>query len=470
MTTARPSATHRAQHIASGKQVRQRVPLESHASVPAPADRSDPVGLLEQQAADRVPSLVPIRYGRMLVSPFTFYRGAALIMTTDLAAVPRTDLTVQLCGDAHVSNFGMFASAERRLVFDLNDFDETLPGPFEWDVKRLAASVELAGRDNGVGTKRRREIVRKTVRHYRHTMRDFSRDSTLNVWYAGLDVDELIASRNAFGNKRAHRTAREQAGKARSRDRTQALRKFTAKQDGELRIVHDPPLIVPISELAEVKDPDQVLAQLNRQLRAYRRTLAPDRRRVLSQFHAVDAAHKVVGVGSVGTRAWILLMQGAAPDDAFLLQVKQAQESVLEGVLGRSPQHQHGERVVLGQRLMQASGDPFLGWRRMPAIAGAEQSVDYYLRQLRDWKGSVPIDRLTPQGLQIYGRLCAWTLARAHARTGDRFAIAGYLGKSEVFDHAITEFASSYAELNDSDYHALAEAVDDGRVTALRGV
>ncbi|MFC6713300.1 DUF2252 domain-containing protein [Branchiibius cervicis] len=460
----------RTERAAFGKSYRREVPLGAHAEVPPLADRADPVDLLEQQAQDRVASLVPIRYGRMLVSPFTFYRGAALIMATDLAAVPRTALTAQLCGDAHVSNFGLFASTERRLVFDLNDFDETLPGPFEWDVKRLAASVELAGRDNGVKDKARRKIVRECVRNYRRTMRSFAKDGTLNVWYARLDVDDLLASGKGLDTKRARRTATEQADKARARDRTQALRKFTTVQDGQVRIVHDPPLVVPIAELPEVTDPQAVLDELNDQLRAYLQTLTPERRRVMSQFHAIDAAHKVVGVGSVGTRAWIVLMEGAARDDAFLLQVKQAQSSVLETVLGPAAQEEHGERVVVGQRLMQVAGDPFLGWKRMQVIIGQESSVDYYLRQLRDWKGSMPIDQLTPRGLGTYARACAWTLARAHARTGDRFAIAGYLGKSEEFDHSVADFAAAYADLNDADYRALEDAVQSGRVRAQTGV
>lgn len=470
MTDSQGTADQRTERTAYGKRYRREVPLESHAAVPAPAERADPVDLLEQQATERVPSLVPIRYGRMLVSPFTFYRGAALIMATDLGAVPRTELTAQLCGDAHVSNFGLFASTERRLVFDLNDFDETLPGPFEWDVKRLAASVELAGRDNGVSDKRRAEIVRECVKNYRETMRAFAKDSTLNVWYARLDVDEMLESGDGLKTKRARRTATEQANKARGRDRTQALRKFTTEQDGEVRIVHDPPLVVPISELPEVADPQAVLEQINSQLKSYLATLTPERRQVLRQFHAIDAAHKVVGVGSVGTRAWIVLMEGAARDDAFLLQVKQAQSSVLETVLGPATQDEHGERVVLGQRLMQVAGDPFLGWKRMPAIVGQESSVDYYLRQLRDWKGSMPIDQLTARGLGMYAKACAWTLARSHARTGDRFAIAGYLGKSEAFDHAVADFASAYADLNDSDYRALEQAVQSGRVRAQTGV
>ncbi|KYH45533.1 hypothetical protein AZH51_01135 [Branchiibius sp. NY16-3462-2] len=460
----------RTARTAVGKSYRRDVPLESHASVPAPAERADPVGLLEKQAEQRVPSLVPIRYGRMLVSPFTFYRGAALIMATDLGALPRTELTTQLCGDAHVSNFGLFASTERRLVFDLNDFDETLPGPFEWDVKRLAASVELAARDNGVSEKRRRTILVETVQNYRETMRQFAKDSTLNVWYARFDVDEMLASDKGLENKRAHQTATKQADKARGRDRTQALRKFTTEQDGVVRIVHDPPLVVPISEMPEVSDPQAILDEVNGQLRTYLQTLTPERRHVLDQFRAVDVAHKVVGVGSVGTRAWIVLMEGAARDDAFLLQVKEADASVLESVLGPAAQEQSGERVVLGQRLMQVAGDPFLGWKRMPDLLGAGTTVDYYVRQLRDWKGSLPIDEMTPKGLGTYGKACAWTLARAHARTGDRFAIAGYLGKGAAFDHAIADFAASYADLNDSDYHALEDAVSSGRVRAQTGV
>lgn len=455
---------------AAGKAVRKRLPLDGHAQLPSVAERPDPVTLLEEQAVDRVAQLLPIRYGRMLASPFSFYRGAARIMTSDLAAVPRTTLMAQLCGDAHASNFGMFASAERRLVFDLNDFDETLPGPFEWDVKRLAASLELAARDIGMSAAKRRSLVVGAVEHYRTTMRSFAQQGTLKVWYAGIDVDELVASQQVFTKKRQQRVVDEQVRKARSRDGRQALRKLTEWRDGRLRIVHDPPLVQTIENLAQVKDPDAVVAQVDDALREYRRTLPPDRRGVLAEFRVIDIAHKVVGVGSVGSRAWIVLMQGPSPDDTLLLQLKQATTSVLEFALRPSPTEQHGQRVVLGQRLMQAAGDPFLGWRRMPAFVEGTGSIDYYVRQLRDWKGSVPLDQLRPPGLTTYGQLCAWTLARAHARTGDRFAIAGYLGTGSAFEQAVGEFASGYADLNDRDYQALSTAEAEGRVPTTRGV
>lgn len=454
----------------SGKALRAELPLEEHASVPSADQRPDPVTLLQEQATDRVPELVPIRYGRMLASPFAFYRGAARLMTEDLARGPATGLTVQLCGDAHLSNFGMFASPERRLVFDLNDFDETLPGPFEWDVKRLAASIEVAARGNGLDRKRRRSCVVEAVAHYRTTMRQFAKMSTLEVWYAGVDVDELVASSSAIATKGQLRAANQQAARARSRDGRQALRKLTEHRDGRVRIVNDPPLVQPIEAMSLGATAEQFFVMVDEELREYRRRLAPERRRMLGQFRVTDIAHKVVGVGSVGTRAWIVLLQGPAPGDLLLLQLKEAQASVLESALGPASGMQHGERVVLGQRLMQAASDPFLGWKSMPSLAEGMTPGDYYVRQLRDWKGSVPIEDLKPDGLVIYSKLCAWSLARAHARTGDRFAIAGYLGKSKEFEHAIGDFAASYADLNERDYQALAVAESSGRIVAERGV
>lgn len=466
MTTDVPDGRARR---ASGKTLRAAFPLADHDAVPVPAGRPDPVALLERQGADRVAGLLPIRYGRMLASPFAFYRGAAVVMTSDLAAVPRTPLTAQLCGDAHAANFGMFASAERRLVFDLNDFDETLAGPFEWDVKRLAASIELAARDLGLSAAARRQAVVGTVAHYRTTMRWFATRSTLDVWYSGLDVDDLLQSAGRF-SKRGLRVARAQAQRARSRDGRQALRKLTEIREGRLRIVPDPPLVQPVDTLPQVRDPEAMYVQIDAALREYRSTLPPERRQVLQDFRVIDIALKVVGVGSVGTRAWIVLLQGPAPDDTLLLQIKQASASVLEPVLGPSPATQHGQRVVLGQRTMQASGDPFLGWKRLPALIGDGEVVDYYVRQLRDWKGSIPLDQLRPEGLRVYADLCAWTLARAHARTGDRFAIAGYLGKHSDFEQAIGRFAATYADLTDADFTALDAAAATSRVPVLRGM
>jgi uncharacterized protein (DUF2252 family) len=455
-----------AERAVRGKEARAAVPRDSHAVFDPGPDRPDPLGLLAEQAKARVPELVPVRWGRMMVSPFTFYRGAALPMAADLAATPVSGLAVQACGDAHLSNFGVFGSAERRLVFDVNDFDETLPGPWEWDVKRLAASMEVAGRDNGFSGKDRREIVMATVAGYRRAMRTFAGMTNLDVWYAHADVDQLRADFDSQMKARQRKLTDKAMAKARTRDSMQAVAKLTHVVDGRPRIISAPPLLVPITELLP-KEMDQAAfqAQIKDLIGKYRRTLETDRRFLLETFEFADMARKVVGVGSVGTRCWIVLLLGRDESDPLFLQVKEAETSVLSRFAGASKYANQGQRVVAGQRLMQASSDVFLGWQRTEAGLDGKQR-DFYIRQLRDWKFSLPIEIMVPRGMRIYGQLCGWTLARAHARSGDRIAIAAYLGGSDAFDKAITQFAAAYADQNERDYKSLVEAVASGRITA----
>ena len=459
-----------AERAARGKAARAAVPRESHAVFDPPSDRPDPIALLEEQAKTRVPELVPIRWGRMMVSPFTYYRGAALPMASDLATTPVSGLAVQACGDAHLSNFGIFGSAERRLMFDVNDFDETLPGPWEWDVKRLAASLEIAGRDNGFPARQRREIVIASVARYRMAMREFAAMTNLDVWYARADITEVRAQLDAQLRARQRKLVDQSLAKAYTRDSMQELTKLTQAVDGRPRIISEPPLLVPIDELVpgETERAD-LEGQLTSLLAKYQRTLETDRRYLLDQFEFCDMARKVVGVGSVGTRCWIVLMLGRDETDALFLQVKEAEASVLSRFVGASKYANQGQRVVAGQRLMQAASDIFLGWQRNPAgLDGRER--DFYVRQLRDWKFSVEIATLRPEGLQIYGGLCGWTLARAHARSGDRIAIASYLGGSDAFDRAIARFAPVYADQNERDHQAVVDAVKSGRITAEQGL
>ena len=458
-----------AERVARGKAARKEVPRSSHAEFEPRSGRPDPIRLLQRQAKTRVPELVPIRYGRMLVSPFTFYRGAALIMASDLAATPRSGLNVQCCGDAHLSNFGVFASPERRLVFDINDFDETLPGPWEWDVKRLAVSMLIAAQSNGFALKEQEQIALDTVQEYRTAMQRFAAMKNLEVWYAHLDVEETIAELGSqFAPKQVKRTEK-QLAKARTRDSMSAFSKLTHEVDGEPRIVADPPLIVPLDDLVQGDERDEMFDALHEVLRSYRGTLQHDRHVLLEQFRLVDLARKVVGVGSVGTRAWIALLLGRDGQDPLFLQMKEAEASVLEGFLGASEFSNHGERVVAGQRLMQASSDIFLGWLHVESgIDGRER--DFYGRQLKDWKGSAEVEQMVPRGMATYGRLCGWTLARAHARSGDRIAIASYLGSGTSFDRAIVQFSKAYAEQNERDYRALVKAVDSGRIEAETGL
>jgi uncharacterized protein (DUF2252 family) len=459
-----------AERTARGKAARAQVPRDSHAVFDPPADRPDPIALLEQQATTRVPELVPVRWGRMMVSPFTYYRGAALPMASDLATTPVSGLAVQACGDAHLSNFGLFGSAERRLMFDVNDFDETLPGPWEWDVKRLAASLEVAGRDNQFPAKQRREIVLAGVSRYRQAMREFASMTNLDVWYARADVTELRAQFDSQLRARQRKYLDKGVAKARTRDSMQELAKLTRMVDGRPRIISDPPLLVPIDELVPAQtDRADIETQMKGLIARFQRTLETDRRYLLHQFEFCDMARKVVGVGSVGTRCWIILMLGRDESDPLFLQVKEAEASVLSRFVGASKHANQGQRVVAGQRLMQASSDIFLGWQRIEAGLDDRQR-DFYVRQLRDWKYSVEIGLLRPEGLQLYAALCGWTLARAHARSGDRIAIASYLGGSDVFDRAIARFAAAYADQNERDYQALTDAVKSGRIIAEHGL
>jgi uncharacterized protein (DUF2252 family) len=453
-----------AERVARGKAARGEVPRSSHAVFEPAPHRLDPIELLERQADARVPELVPIRYGRMLASPFTFYRGAALIMAADLAATPRSGLTVQCCGDAHLSNFGMYASPERRLVFDINDFDETLPGPWEWDIKRLAVSMLIAARNSDFPLKLQEQVVLDTVGEYRAWMTRFAGMPNLEVWYTRFEIESMLPRlRSDVGAKMRKRLDRAVA-KAQRRDNAQAFAKLSEEVDGERRIVSDPPLILRLDDFpAEARE--QLKGDVERLLREYSLTLQHDRRALLEQFHLVDLARKVVGVGSVGTGAWIALMLGRDGDDPLFLQIKEAQPSVMEEFVGASEYRNGGERVVAGQRLMQASSDIFLGW------LGVAQSVygdarDYYVRQLRDWKGSVVVEAMDATALTVYGKLCAATLAHAHARSGDRIAIASYLGRRDVFDRALLTFSEAYAEQNHRDFLALAHAVESGRLAA----
>ena len=459
-----------AERAARGKAARAEVPRDSHAIFDPPADRPDPIGLLEEQAKSRVPELVPVRWGRMMVSPFTYYRGAALPMASDLATTPVSGLAVQACGDAHLSNFGLFGSAERRLMFDVNDFDETLPGPWEWDVKRLAASLEVAGRDNGLPAKQRREIVTAAVARYRQAMRQFATMTNLDVWYAHMDINELRADLDSQLRARQRKVLDKGLAKARTRDSMEELGKLTQMTDGRPRIVSDPPVLVPLEDLLTTEKQRLSLNdEITSLLAKYQRSLETDRRYLLQQYEYCDMARKVVGVGSVGTRCWIVLMLGRDDSDPLFLQVKEAENSVLSRYVGASKHANQGQRVVAGQRLMQAAGDIFLGWHRTEAGLDGK-TRDFYVRQLRDWKFSVEIGTLRPEGLQIYAGMCGWTLARAHARSGDRIAIAAYLGGSAVFDRAIAQFAMTYADQNERDHQSLVDAVKSGRVTAEQGV
>jgi uncharacterized protein (DUF2252 family) len=459
-----------AERAVRGKGARSAVPRESHAELGLPADRADPVALLERQAESRVPELVPIRYGRMLVSPFAYFRGAALPMAHDLASLPCTGIVVQACGDAHLSNFGIFASPERKFLFDINDFDETLPGPWEWDVKRLAASLEVAGRGNGFSRKQRRKIVTASVRSYRQTIREFAGMNNIDVWYARVDLDlveQMFSPRLAARDRKV--LARNLA-KARTRDSMQAFSKLAGTVDGQTRIIADPPLIMPVSHLRpEERDELGFESQLDDMLIKYGRTLNGAHRILFRRYQLVDLARKVVGVGSVGTRCWIFLFTARDGAEPLLLQVKEAQPSVLAAYAGPSKYDNQGQRVVEGQWLIQPVSDIFLGWQRSKRAADGK-THDFYIRQLRDWKFSMDVERMRPSGMRVYGELCAWTLARSHAKSGDAVAIAAYLGGSAVFDKAIAQFASAYADQTERDYQALANAAATGRVIAQRGL
>jgi uncharacterized protein (DUF2252 family) len=461
-----------AERVRLGRAARAHAPRSSHAAFERSADRPDPIDLLEHQARTRLPELVPIRYGRMLVSPFAFYRGAAMIMANDLATTPRSGFVVQCCGDAHLSNFGVFGSPERRLVFDINDFDETLPGPWEWDVKRLAVSMLIAARDNGFRARDEERIVLDAVHEYRNAMAGFADMQNLQVWYAGIDIESILKRRAAefMFTRRMLKQTRTTLAKARTKDSMAAFVKLTEMVDGEPRIVDQSPLIVPLGQLAPDHERERATFDAVHDLmRAYRATLRFDQRLLMDQFELIDVARKVVGVGSVGTRAWILLLLGRDGQDPLLIQLKEAEASVLEDLVGQSEFSNHGQRVVTGQRLMQTSSDILLGWIHVESGLDG-QSRDFYGRQLKDWKGSAEIEQMGPDGLGLYGRLCGWTLARAHARSGDRIAIAAYLGTGRSFDRAILEFSKNYAEQNQRDYEALASAAGAGRIVAQTGL
>ena len=453
---------------ARGAAARVLTPRTSLADVGRGEGRPDPIDLLVEQGRSRVPELVPLRYGRMATSAFAFYRGAALIMASDLAAIPDSGLDVQLCGDAHMSNFGLYGTPERRLLFDLNDFDETLPGPFEWDVKRLVASVEVGARSIGIGHKECRAMIVGVARAYREAMRGFAKKSNLDVWYARVDVDEFMGEFAPQLGKAQVKRTQSTIAKARTRDHLQSVAKLTEVVDGRRRLISDPPLVTSLEELLGAEGALDFSARMGELVRAYRSTLQADRRHLLEDYRVIDMARKVVGVGSVGTRAWILLLQGIDEDDALILQAKEAQVSVLEQFLGGSEYTQSGQRVVEGQRLMQAASDAMLGWQRTHGIDGVVR--DFYVRQLRDWKGSAVIETMTPSGLAKYAELCAFTLARAHARSGDRVAIAAYLGGSTEADEAFATFASAYADRTEQDHALLLEAIASGRLEAINGV
>jgi len=477
-------AVRRVEHLsvedrkARGKGSREQTPLSSHAGWEPAADRADPVALLEEQNQTRDADLVPVRHGRMLVSPFTFYRGAAKIMAADLKATPRAGLVSQLCGDAHLSNFGLFASPERALMFDLNDFDETLLGPFEYDVKRMSASFTIAARNNGFTKAEQRDVTRASVRAYREAMAEFAQMRTMDIWYAHRSEQALVSALDiAAGSQKdksqrkvaqeAVKGMRKGALKARTRDSLQALSKLAEYVDGNYRIASQPPIVIPARELGPSfgMSPDEVQHAVREQFRAYRATLQADRRHLLERFEVIDVARKVVGVGSVGARALIVLLQGRDQQDPLFLQVKEARTSVLEDHLPKSRYRQPGERVVQGQRMMQASSDIYLGWTK-----GVQENRHLYWRQLRDMKGSAVVESMKPFSLGFYARECGWTLARAHARSGDPIATAAYLGKKDDFDRSITDFSERYADQNEKDYQAFAEAISTGRLEAIEGV
>ena len=465
----RPAASFTtAERRSRGKAARSELPRSAHGAWEPASIRRDPVELLEEQARTRLPELVPIRYGRMLVSPFTFFRGAAYVMAADLADGARTGLHTQLCGDAHLSNFGFFAAPDRRLVFSINDFDETLPGPFEWDVKRLAASFTVAARDLGFDEKTRRSVVLTTARAYRDAMARFAVMRNIDVWYTRLDADGIFRRFAGEMTAKARKRMEADLAKARTKDSVRALARLCRTVDGELRIVGNPPLITPIENVLPEAEEAHLDAVIRRMLQTYAESLTPDRRELLARYRYVHAARKVVGVGSVGTRAWILLLLGRDGGDPLFLQFKEAQRSVLEPFLGKSRFEQHGERIVAGQRMMQAAPDIMLGWERIEAIDG--ETKDFYIRQLWDAKGSAEIELMNPAALSSYGVICGWTLARAHARSGDAVAISGYLGAGDRFDQAMVSFGETYADQNERDYQALQKAAKTGGIAVKHGL
>jgi uncharacterized protein (DUF2252 family) len=452
-----------------GTEMRNQVPPEAHENLETSAHR-DPVGILARQVPVRVPELVPLRHTRMAASPFAFFRGAAAVMAADLAGTPTSGFQAQLCGDAHLSNFGMFASPERRLVFDINDFDETIRGPWEWDLKRLVASLVVAGRESSFTDKQIRRTVLATVSRYRSAMAAFAGMGNLEVWYAHADIEEVKQHLSGELTKQMSRRLDKAVAKARGRDHRHSLAKLTEVVGGHRRIIADPPTVVPVADLAEGMQRNEIESYVRTLIVEYTDSLQPGPRELVRSYRFVDMARKVVGVGSVGTRCWIVLLRGRDDSDPLFLQVKQALPSALAEYLDTPPSPHEGARVVVGQRLMQATGDVFLGWQRVTGLDG--QDRDFYVRQLHDWKGSAVVERMVPKGMRLYAQLCAWSLARAHARTGDRFAIAAYLGEDDRFAHAMADFAEAYADLNESDHGAFVKAVESGlpALSASRGV
>ncbi len=451
----------------AGKAARKVLPRSTIAAWEPASGRPDPVEVLEGQARTRVADLVPIRYGRMAASPFAFYRGAAAVMAWDLGQLAHTGLGVQLCGDAHLANFGGFAAPDRQLVFDLNDFDETLPGPFEWDLLRLGASFEIAARDLAIDPTTRPLIVQRLGSAYRRAMAGFTALSELDLWNVRLDVARLETWVGAEAKAKVLDRLRQNIAKAQRKDRFKALARLTQVVDGDLRFVSDPPLLVPAEELfGDVSGPD-LDAVVQGVLSSYTTTVRYRNRKLLERYTYRHTARKVVGVGSVGTRCWVVLLTGRNDDDPLFLQVKQAEASVLEPYAGPSELAQHGERVVQGQSLVQSASDPFLGWTRFD---GPEGPRDFYVRQLWDWKASAAIEGMNATTLGIYAEICGWTLARAHACSGDRAAIATYLGSGDTFDRALASFAAAYADQNERDHAALVAAIGDGRVVARSGI
>jgi uncharacterized protein (DUF2252 family) len=436
--------------------MRSRVPPDTQADLVIDG-RDDPVQVIGDQVPARVPELVPLRHERMSASPFAFFRGAAAVMAGDLARAPTSGLTVQLCGDAHLSNFGIFASPERRLVFDLNDFDETFPGPWEWDVKRLAASLVVAGRQNSYTPKQTRKTVVAALRRYQDAMTGFARLGNLAVWYASADVDEVRRRLADEVDKEMSKRFEGTVKKARGRDHLRSLGKLTTVVDGRRRFIADPPLLVPLADVVTDRSASEAVEQVRGLVDEYSASLAHGPRELVRSYEFVDMARKVVGVGSVGTRCWVVLMQGRDENDPLLLQVKEAQASVLARHLESPTARDEGARVVAGQRVLQATTDIFLGSQSAVGLDG--RSRDFYIRQLHDWKGSAQVDVMPPRGMLLYGQLCAWTLARAHARSGDRIAIAAYLGDDDAFVQAVAGFADAYADLNEQDFARFVDAV-----------
>jgi uncharacterized protein (DUF2252 family) len=454
--------------VERGRAARAATPRSCHADWAPASDRPDSIALLEEQGKTRVPELLPIRYGRMAATPFAFFRGGAYIMASDLTNTPTTGLRVQLCGDAHLSNFGGFASPERDMLFDLNDFDETLPGPWEWDVKRLAASLDIAGRDRGFSVKQRRCIVMGAMAKYRETMQRLAEKGELAIWYERIDQAEINARFGTQATARQIKTFQKAVEKARRKDSMRAFTKLASTTDGKPKIISDPPLVVPIRDLVPDGEAGELQETMRTILGVYKASLPEDRVRLLDRYRFADIARKVVGVGSVGTRAWVILMIGRDEGDPLFLQAKEASRSVLEPFAGKGQFSNQGRRVVEGQRLMQSASDILLGWLRTTGLDGKRR--DFYVRQLWDWKSSADVDTMLPSGMEMYAQLCGWTLASAHARSGDSIASSAYLGRGDTFDRALWEFAERYADQNERDHRALLDAIESGRLEAVAGV